>query len=157
MEKDDGIAKVDEPTEWVSSLVVVQKPDGSLTICMDPKHLNKSLKREHYQLPTFEEISMRLAGVEIFTKLDANRGYWQIPLEYDSSLLTTVNTPRYRFKRLPFGVHSAQEVFHKRIEQIFSDMLNVGTDIDDILIWGGDETTHNRTLELVRTNIYLEL
>ena len=54
MEKDDVISKVDEPTEWVSSLVV-EKPDGSLRICMDPKYLNKSLKREHYQLPTFEE------------------------------------------------------------------------------------------------------
>ena len=158
MEKDDVIAKVDEPTEWVSSLVIVEKPDGSLRICMDPKQLNKNLKREHYQLPTFEEISMRLSDATIFTKLDANKGYWRIPLDYKSSLLTTVNTPfgRYRFKRLPFGVHSAQEVFHKKIQQIFGDMSNVETDIDDFLIWGSDEGTHNtrliQCLERMREN-----
>ena len=91
---------------------------------------------------------MRLSDATIFTKLDANKGYWQIPLDYDSSLLTTVNTPFgcYRFKRLPFGVHSAQEVFHKRIQQIFGDMSNVETDIDDILIWGRDERIHHRRL-----------
>ena len=118
MERDDVISKVHELTEWVSSLVVVEKPDGSLRICMDPKHLNKNLKREHYQLPTFEEISMRLSNAKVFSKLQANKGYWQIPLVYESSLLTTINTPfgRYRFKCLPFGIHSAEEVFHKRIQ-----------------------------------------
>ena len=117
MEKDGIIVKVDQPTEWVSSLVVVEKPDGSLRLCMDPKHLNENLQREHYQLPTFEEISMRLSGATIFTKLDANKGYWQIPLDKASSFMTTINTPfgRYRFTRLPFRIHSEQEVFHKRV------------------------------------------
>ena len=127
---------------------MMEKPDGSLRICMDPKHLNKNLKREHYQLPTFEEISMRLSNAKVFSKLDANKGYWQIPLVYESSLLTTINTPfgRYHFKRLPFGIHSAQEVFHKRIQQIFGDIPNAETDIDDFLIWGTDESTHNERL-----------
>ena len=78
MEKDDVIKKVDEPTDWVSSIAIVEKPDGSLRICLDLRDLNQNLKREHYQLPTFEEISMRLSGVTLFTKLDANKGYWQI-------------------------------------------------------------------------------
>ena len=32
------IRKVKEPTEWVSSLVVVEKPNGKLRICIDPVH-----------------------------------------------------------------------------------------------------------------------
>ena len=148
MEKDDVIKKVGEPTDWVSSIAIVEKPDGSLRICLDPRDLNQNLKREHYQLPTFEKISMRLSGATLFTKLDANEGYWQIPLDYEISLLTTMNTPfgRYRFNRMPFGILSAQEVFHKRVQQLFGDVPNVETDIDDFLIWGTNQTNHDERL-----------
>ena len=140
----DVIQKVDEPTDWVSSIAIVEKPDGSLRICLDPRDLNQNLKQEHYQLPAFEEISMRMSEATLFTKLDVNKGYWQIPLDYESSLLTTMNTPfgRYRFNRMPFGIHSAQEVFHKRVQQLFGDLPNVETDIDDLLIWGTNQTNH---------------
>ena len=75
MENDGVIKKVDEPTPWVNSLVIVEKPNGSLRLCLDPRDLNKVIKREHYQLPTFEEISTRLSGARYFTKLDANKGF----------------------------------------------------------------------------------
>ena len=59
-----------------------------------------------------------------------------------------MNTPfgRYRFKRLPLGIHSAQEVFHKRINQAFDDIDKVETDIDDILVWGQTKEDYDRGL-----------
>ena len=78
------IEKVEEPTELVNSLVVVENPDGSL---------NKIRKREHFQLTTFEDISTRLVGTTHFTKLDAKKGYWQIPLDEERAKLATMNTP----------------------------------------------------------------
>ena len=148
MEADGVIEKVEEPTEWVNSLVVVENPDGSLRLCLDPRDLNKAIKREHFQLPTFEDISTRLAGATHFTKLDAKKGYWQIPLDKESTKLTTMNTPfgRYKFLRLPFGIHSAQEVFHRIINGNFIDIKGVETDIDDFLVWGKNIEDHNRTL-----------
>lgn len=77
MEKRGVIRKVEEPTDWVSSMAIVEKPDGSLRICLDPRHLNKAIKREHFQLPTIEDITTRMANAKWFTKLDANRGYWE--------------------------------------------------------------------------------
>ena len=145
MEKTGVIKRIEEPTEWVNSMVVVEKPAGGLRICLDPRDLNKAIQREHYQLPTFDEISSRLTGSTLFSKLDANKGYWQIPLDEDSMKLTTFNTPfgRYQFTRLPYGIHSAQEVFHKRISQTFEDMGQIETDIDDILVWGKKEDDHD--------------
>ena len=93
MEKNSVIKRIEEPTDWVNSLVLVEKPDGSLRICLDPRDLNKAIKREHYQLPKFDEIASRLTGATKFTKLDANKGYWQIPLDEQSSKLTATNTP----------------------------------------------------------------
>ena len=74
---------------------------------MDTRDISKVSKGEQYQLPTFEEISTRLAGVSHFSKFDANKGYWQIPLDAESFYLTSMNTPfsRYRLLRLPFGIH----------------------------------------------------
>ena len=81
-------------------------------------------------------------------KLDANKGYWQIPPDEESIRLMTFNTPfgRYQLIRLPYGVHSAQDVFHKRINQSFDGISQVETDIDDILIWGHSDEGHNRCL-----------
>ncbi|KAK3754747.1 hypothetical protein QZH41_000060 [Actinostola sp. cb2023] len=133
------IVPVDQPTDWVNSMVAVEKKNtDKLRICIDPRPLNKAIKREHYHLPTIEEITTRLSGAKFFSTLDARSGFWQIPLDDESSTLTTFATPygRYRFTRMPFGIHSAQEVFHKRLHELFQDLSGVETDIDDILVWG---------------------
>ena len=115
-----------------------EKPNGDLRIYLDLRDLNKAIKREHYQLPTFQEISSRSSRAKVFTKLDANKGYWQIPLDEESTKSTTFSTPfgRYKYCRLPYGIHSAQEVFHKRVSPNFDGIPQVETDIDDILVWG---------------------
>ena len=47
--KKDGklgvIVRQEEPTEWVNSLVVVQKPTGAVRLCIDPRDLNLAIKR----------------------------------------------------------------------------------------------------------------
>ena len=152
MERLGVIKKVDIPTDWVNSLVIVEKhKTKQLRICLDPRPLNKAVKREHFQLPTLEDITTRLAGAKRFSKLDAKNGYWQIPLEEESQLLTTFSTPfgRYCFARMPFGVKSAQEVFQKRMYQSFGDLPGIEIDIDDILVWGASEEEHNSHLQAV--------
>ena len=53
----------------------------------------------------------------MFSKIDANSGFWQIPLDKKSALLTTFITPfgRYHFNRLSFGITSAPEHFQRRM------------------------------------------
>ena len=128
MEKMGIIRKVDGPTDWVNSLVVVEKPKSKkLCVCLDPRHLNSAIHWEHFQLPTLEDITTRLSGARIFSKLNANHGYWQIPLSEESQLLTTFNSPfgRYCFQRMPFGIRSAQEVFQKQMSQLLGDLPGV--------------------------------
>jgi hypothetical protein len=100
-------------------------------------------------MPTIEEITTRVAGATVFSKLDANHGYWQVPLDEESQLLTTFNTEfgRYCYKRMPFGIKSAQEVFQKRMSQSFGDLEGVETDVDDILVWGTTTEEHDQRLK----------
>ena len=60
MEKTGVIRKVDEPTELVSLMFVVEKANGELRICLDPKDLNEEIKRAYYELPTFKEICKQI-------------------------------------------------------------------------------------------------
>jgi hypothetical protein len=149
----DIITPVIEPTDWVSSLVVVQKPNGQLRICLDPRDLNKAIKREHYSLPTTEEILANMPNAKYFSKLDASKAFWQIQVDEESSKLLTFNTPhgRYRFKRLPFGIHSASEICQQRIATILEGSTGAMNVQDDIIIWADtQECLHERTTEVLK-------
>ena len=74
----DIIEPIQKPTNWVNGLVLVEKPNGKLRVCLDPRPLSKAIKREHLHLPTAEEIFFQMSGVSYFSKLDASPGYWQI-------------------------------------------------------------------------------
>ena len=80
------IEQVDQPTDWVSSMLVVSKPsteaegETKLRICLDPRDLNLAIKREHFPMPTIEEIATRLNGAKLFSVFDASNGFWQVEL-----------------------------------------------------------------------------
>ena len=151
MEQLGAIEKVDQPTEWVNSIVIVEKPDGNLRICLDPKDLNRAVKREHFQLPTATEITSKLTGAKVFSKLDAKDGFWHVKLDHPSSLLTTFNTPfgRFKFNRLPFGLNSSNEVFQKKMQFAFEGIEGAEVIYDDLLVWGKDEECHDKALRNV--------
>ena len=96
------IGQPSEPSQWVSSLVIAEKKDGSLRVCTDPLFLNKALVRNPYQMTTMEEILPRLAKAKVFTVVDVKSGYWHVVLDEESSHRTTFGTPngRYRWLRL---------------------------------------------------------
>lgn len=155
MEKLGVIEKVDQPTPWVSAIVIVKKKSGKLRVCIDPRPLNKAILRQHFKMPTREEMIAQLAGAKYFSKLDAAQGFWQLELDEPSSYLCTFITPfgRYRYRRLPFGISSAPEVYHKTVSQIFDGMDGVSTFADDIIVWGNTREQHEKNLRAVLTRI----
>ena len=50
------VAKVNEPTHWVNSIIVTEKSNDDIRMCIDPKDLNMSVRGEHFHIPTKEEI-----------------------------------------------------------------------------------------------------
>jgi hypothetical protein len=147
------LSPVTQPTDWVNSFVCVTKPSGKIRLCLDPKDLNKAIKRPHYYTPTFEDILPKLSGARWFSILDARSGYWNIALDEESSLLTTFNTPfgRYKYNRLPFGLNVAQDVFQRKIDETFGDIPGCFGIADDLVIagWREDGTDHDETLHTV--------
>ena len=148
MTTDGIIEKVNQPTDWVSSMLVVSKPsteadgESKIRICLDPRDLNVAIKREHFPMPTIEEIATRLNGAKVFSVFDASNGFWQVELDEDSSLLTTFNTPfgRYRWKRMPFGIKSAPEVWQRKMREHIEGLKGVEVIADDFVIVGYGDT-----------------
>ena len=62
-------------------------------ICLDPKDPNQAILRDHYPLPTIEDVATRLQGAKVFTKLDVRSGLWHVMMNEKSSFLTTFHTP----------------------------------------------------------------
>lgn len=89
MESRWGICRVKELTDSCAGIVVVAKKTGAMPICVDLTKLNKSVCQEMFILPSVEDTLGMLAGATIFSKLDANIGFWPIPLTEDSAKLTT--------------------------------------------------------------------
>ena len=148
MESLNVISKIEEPTDWVSSMVVIRKKNNALRICLDPKDLNACVKREHYPIPRKDDIIAEMVNATVFSKLDASHGFWQVKLDEHSSKLCTFNTPfgRYRFLRLPFGIKSAPEIFHRAMELVFEGLEGVRVYIDDVAIWGRSQAEHDERL-----------
>ncbi|XP_061570027.1 uncharacterized protein K02A2.6-like [Cololabis saira] len=130
---------------------VLKKNTAKARICVDLTKLNKSVKRERYILPTPDEITAKLSGATVFSSLVAASGFWQIPLHPDSCKLTTFITPfgRYCFKRLPFGITSAPEIFQRKMLETLEGLEGVEVFMDDILVYGTSMEQHDARLEMV--------
>lgn len=104
--------------------------------------------RPHFQIPSFEEISSKMAGAKSFSTLDSRKGFWHIMLDEPSSELTMFITSfgRYMFLRLPYGLCSASEHFQQKMKQIFDELEGVEVYIDDLIIWGSDKAEHDLRL-----------
>ena len=136
------ITPVTEPTPWISSITIAIKKSGKIRMCLDPKDLNNALQREHYPLPTVEDVASGMDGARVFTTLDVRHGFWHIALDEESLFLTTLNTPfgRFRYLRLPFGISSAPEVFQRRMHELIEGMHGVDVIADDFVVMGYGDT-----------------
>ena len=145
MEKMGVISKVHDPTPWCAGMVVIPKRSGQVRICVDLKPLNQSVLREVHPIPKVDETLAQLAGAKLFSKIDANSGFWQIPLAKQSRPLTTFITPfgRYCFNKLPFGISSAPELFQRRMNILLEGLEGVLCQMDDVLIFGSNQAEHD--------------
>ena len=129
-------------------MMVVGKPDGDVRICLDPSELNKAIQRQHFAVPTVDQLFSKLSKARYFCSLDAASGFYQIHLSTAASYLCTMATPkgRFRFLRMPFGIKSAPEIYLQVMADLFGDLPGVHIYFDDFLVTGV-------TMEELHTNL----
>ena len=90
-----------------------------------------------------------MSGAVVFSKLNLKAGYHQIVLEENSRNITTFCTHKglFRYKRLPFGLSCASEVFQNAIQQALQGLNGVRNIADDIIVWSKTQAQHDKNLE----------
>ena len=153
------LVRVNEPTLWISNMVVRERPPSAtkpakVRICLDPSQtINKAILRPVYPIPTLE----RFHQAKIFSTFDIKDAFQTIKLTEESSKLTTMHTPwgRYRWTRLPFGISSAPEEFQRRIHDVLCGLEGVVNIADDIIVIGRGTSLKEATHDHDRTVIEL--
>lgn len=153
----DIIEPVNNPSGWVSPIVPVLKSDGDVRICVDMRCANKAIIRENHPLPTMDQLLPKFRKARVFSKLDIKDAFHQVEISEDSRDITTFITARglYRYKRLMFGISCAPEHFQKILERILLPCDGVVNFIDDIVVYGKDDSEHNTRCTKV-LNIFKE-
>ena len=147
----DVIEKVEGPTSWANPLVVVEKPNGDIRICLDTRQANQAIVWEKHPVPTVEETLQEVSHAKVFSKLDLNMAFHQIELHPDSCDITTFAAPDglYKYKRLLFGVNMATEKFQQIIWQVIKGCPGVYNLHDDLRFVGEDDKEHDENLDRV--------
>ncbi|KAI8516325.1 hypothetical protein Bbelb_049060 [Branchiostoma belcheri] len=123
----------EEPTGWVSPLVVVPKPDGDIRVCvdLDMRRANEAKVRERQPIPTVEDVLHDLNGSTVFSKLDLKWGFTR---------------GLYRYKRLMFGISSAPEKYQQLVKEVLRVCEGVANIADDVIIHGRGNREHDERL-----------
>ena len=92
------LVPVDVPTDWISSMIVATRRNGKIRLCIDPKPLNKALKRNRYPVPLLDDLLTQQTNVKVFSVINAKIGFWNVQLDDESSMLTTFGAPWGRYR-----------------------------------------------------------
>ena len=131
--------------EWLNSFVTVRKPNGSLHICLDPTDLNKYIVWPVCNSYILDKIIDKLKGSLFFAVFDTTKGFFHVPMDEKSKLLTAMLTLYgiYIYNVLAMGLADATDIFKICIWQLLQDLQGVLNIADDILVFGRTESEFN--------------
>ena len=138
-------------SNWASPLHMVPKQDGTWRPCGDFRRLNLQTRPDKYTCPNMADLSARLHGCKVFSKLDLRKGYHQVPVHPRDVHKTAVSTPfgLWEFVRMPFGLRNAGQTFQRMMDEVLQGLDYCFVYLDDLLIASLDHVQHRQHLREV--------
>lgn len=138
---------------YASPIVLVQKKDGGIRLCVDYRRLNAKTRKDAFPLPRIEESLDGLVGAKWFSTLDLASGYNQVEMAEKDRAKTAFCTPfgLFEFNRMPFGLCNAPSTFQRLMERMFGDCRyqSVLLYLDDVVVFSTSIQQHLERLEEV--------
>ena len=139
-------------SDWASPAVYIRKPDGKIRLCVDySTTVNQHLEVINTPLPTIDEVIVTVGDAKVFSKLDLENAFLQLPLSDSSKNITTVSTSEglFQYNFLPFGLKSSPGLFQSFMSKLLHNVSNVIIYQDDVLIMTPDVASHQLILREV--------
>ncbi|KAK7595485.1 hypothetical protein V9T40_013310 [Parthenolecanium corni] len=135
-------------SEWSSPIHMVMKSDNTWRITGDFRALNAICKSDSYPVPNIMDFNQTMKGSTIFSKVDLNRAYWQIPMNEEDIKKTAVITPFGLFEsmKMPNGLKTSAQTFQRFIDSLLRGLDFVYAYIDDICIFSENKEQHKHHL-----------
>lgn len=130
-------------SSWSSPVVLAKKKDDTYRFCVDYRKLNNVTLKDNDPLPRVDDIFDHLGASTIFSTLDLDRGFWQIPMADEDKEKTAFTSfaGLCEFNVMPFGLSNAPATFKRLMEQVLHYLKwqnNVFVYMDDVLICSTD-------------------
>lgn len=142
--QDMGICRPSR-SNWASPLHVVVKKNGELRPCGDYRQLNAITKPDRYPIPRIQDGTFLLHGKTIFSRIDMQRAYHNIPIYEKDIPKTAIACPfgLFEFMRLGFGFKNAAATFQRFLnDEVLRNVNNIFIYIDDVIIASSSEFEH---------------
>ena len=139
---------------WVSAVILVQKKEGSLRFCIDLRKLNNWTVEDAYSLPCINDTINSLQGLQWFFSLDLKSGYWQVKMDNESRLLTSLTVGLlgfYKCDRMFLQIsqwpYNLSAVNGEHLRDLNLNWYIIY--LDDVVIFLKDPASHLERLEAV--------
>lgn len=153
---EDVVEEADANQAWVNNLVFVQKKTGGVRVCVDCTPANEVTEPYRWPIPRLQDLRHRLAGANRLSRIDLRNAFFRIDVPKQYRYLTAFRARgrTYWFKKMPFGLTTAPEVFQHMMDVVLAPHRQYAFwYIDDILIWGKNSEELARREAMVRQDL----
>ncbi|XP_062614536.1 uncharacterized protein LOC134276295 [Saccostrea cucullata] len=141
---------------WASPIVLVNKPDGTIRICVDYRKLNEITLTDPYPIPRMSEIFEKIGSAKYLSRFDLTKGYWQVPLAKETREKSAFITPfgLFEFTVMPFGMKTSPASFIRLMDRILDGTQNTVAYFDDIIVYSQTWEDHIKHVTELLQRIY---
>ena len=130
--------------------MVTPKKDGKIRLCLDARRLNEILDDDYEGTENMNVLFHRCRGKRVFSRIDLNMSFWQIPLHPDSRKFTAFlyKGKCYEHVVTPFGLKTSTAALVRGLDTVLGGLGEfVIPYVDDILVASETDLAHLRHLE----------